>query len=110
MLTFIIPAVLALASSVSAIPVGSTSLPGTQELFVYESGIQIGCINGYGNFTTDLIWCFPFRAFTSTDGFAYLSGYAECTTVDELVCYETTAAVDSQFYVSVLNKMMVQMT
>ncbi|KZP07502.1 hypothetical protein FIBSPDRAFT_902029 [Athelia psychrophila] len=91
MLSLIIPAVLALASSVSAIPVGSTSLPGTQELFVYEGGTQIGCVNGYGNFTTDLLWCFPFRAFTSTDGFAYLSGYAECSTVDELIANSTAA-------------------
>lgn len=102
MLSIILPAVLAFASVASAIPVGGTSLPGTQQLNVYEGSTLIGCLNGYGNFTTDTIFCYPFRSFTSTDGFAYLQRYAECSTVGELVCYDGTDAVDNQFYVSVV--------
>jgi len=68
---------------------------------VYEGSTQIGCVNGYGNFTTDLIWCYPFRSFTSTGDYSTLDGYAPCSaSTGTLVCYEVTAAADTQFYVS----------
>lgn len=85
---------------VAAVPIGGAALPGTQEFFVYEGSTQIGCVNGYGNFTANLQWCLPFRAFTTTDSYATLQGYEQCSTsTGNLVCYKVTAAADTQFYV-----------
>lgn len=104
--TVFIPAVLAsLVSAIpapSTLPTGGSTLPLTLELFVYQGSTQIGCINGYGNFTADLQWCLPFNTGADTDGSGYASlrGYDACSATSVLDCYETTAAVDTQFYVS----------
>ena len=62
--------------------VNSAALPSTVELFAYDStNTQLGCINGYGNFTRNQIWCYPFRVFPVTTGSsdANVQGYAKCT-------------------------------
>lgn len=42
-------------------------LPPTVTLIAQLNGEHIGCLNGYGNLTRNLVWCFPFRVFY-TDG------------------------------------------
>ena len=105
-LTLLIPAVVAsLVSAIpapSSLPSGGSSLPRTLELFVYQGSTQIGCVNGYGNFTANLQWCLPFNTRADSDGSGYagLVGYESCSATGVLDCYQTTAAVDTQFYVS----------
>lgn len=103
-LPWILPAVLAMISTAipaAAVPIGGTALPGNQEFFVYQGSTQIGCVNGYGNFTANLQWCLPFYSSINTDSYATLDGYGQCSTnTGDLVCYQGTAAADTQFYVS----------
>jgi hypothetical protein len=75
----------------ASLAAAQTQLPSTLQLNVLTtSGTQIGCLNGYGNFTADLIWCYPFRAFpiTTETGYATLAAYSSCVTDEGTVnCY-----------------------
>ena len=103
-LTLLISAVVASLVSASNIPIGGSSLPRTLELFVYRGSTKIGCVNGYGNFTANLQWCLPFNtgAGVNGSGYASLRGYEACSATGVLDCYESEAAVETQFYVSSL--------
>ncbi|MCJ1447233.1 MAG: hypothetical protein MMC23_007744 [Stictis urceolatum] len=77
-----------LTLAATALPAALAALPGTLELFAYSNGQQTGCINGYGNFTENPQWCYPFRSFVTTDPDSNLKGYDYCS-VDTgvLNCY-----------------------
>jgi len=92
--------IFALALSTLAAPAmadysaGESALPATVEFYVLEAGAQVGCVNGYGNFTTDVQYCFPFRAFAAADGFQQLWSYDYCTADGVLDCYGGATATD----------------
>ena len=98
----IVASLVAAIPAPSTLPGGGSSLPRTFELFVYQGSTQIGCVNGRGNFTSNLNWCLPFNAAADTDGSGYagLSSLEACSATGVLDCFETTAPVDTHFYVS----------
>ncbi|KAH9894624.1 hypothetical protein F4778DRAFT_784053 [Xylariomycetidae sp. FL2044] len=52
-----------LSLALALLPSALATLPGTLELLVFQNGQRAGCVNRYGNFTTNHISCYPFRAF-----------------------------------------------
>ena len=98
----VIASLVAAIPAPSTLPGGGSSLPRTFDLFVYQGSTQIGCVNGRGNFTSNLNWCLPFNAAADTDGSGYagLSSLEACSATGVLDCFETTTPVDTHFYVS----------
>ena len=85
---------------VVAIPAATASLPRTFSLYAYQNGQRIGCINGYGRFTTSDMACYPFNSDPNVKP-TTIRGYEPCSTANgTLVCYEVEGSV-SQFTVSV---------
>lgn len=84
----------------SALPAVLATLPATLELFVYQDGVRIGCVNGYGKFITGNLACYPFRTqavdATSDDRQIWASGYGTCSAESgTLECYEPEGAPSS---------------
>lgn len=95
-------AIAGLLTCVSAVPTGGASLPSTSIISVVDAtGAVIGTLNGYGNFSAPGP-SYPFRAFTTTDGYANLDGYnlVPCTATGFLACGGTVAGTSGSFYVS----------
>src|SRR5450432_4135398 len=59
---------MALAISAASVLAEKTQLPPTFELFALDTHnhSQIGCVTSSGNFTTNTLACFPFRAFPTS--------------------------------------------
>lgn len=59
----------------------AASLPMTLELFAIDpaTNASLGCLNGYGNFTTSDLSCFPFNTYVdATSGLQRLEAYGAC--------------------------------
>ncbi|KAK1704796.1 uncharacterized protein BDZ83DRAFT_758710 [Colletotrichum acutatum] len=77
-----------------ALTVGSfcgvfATLPRTFELLVFQNGQRIGCINGYGNFITGSLACYPFNTVGTPVEKVAIRGYEPCSVSNgSLVCYQ----------------------
>ena len=73
---------------------------GTFELLAFENGQRIGCINGYGNFITGSLACYPFNTVGTPVEEVAIRGYEPCSASNgSLVCYQA-AGSSSLFGVS----------
>lgn len=76
------------------------TLPRTFELLAFENGQRIGCINGYGNFITGSLACYPFNTVGTPVENVAIRGYEPCSASNgSLVCYQA-AGPSSLFGVS----------
>ncbi|KAI3535711.1 hypothetical protein CSPX01_11235 [Colletotrichum filicis] len=65
------------------------TLPRTFELLAFENGQRIGCINGYGNFITGSLACYPFNTVGTPVENIAIRGYEPCSASNgSLVCYQ----------------------
>ncbi|KAG7050863.1 hypothetical protein JMJ77_0001495 [Colletotrichum scovillei] len=65
------------------------TLPRTFELLAFENGQRIGCINGYGNFITGSLACYPFNTVGTPVENVAIRGYEPCSASNgSLVCYQ----------------------
>ncbi|KAH8887794.1 hypothetical protein GQ53DRAFT_843913 [Thozetella sp. PMI_491] len=80
----------------AVLPSALATLPGTFEMLVFQDGVKAGCINGRGNYTKNLQWCYPFVSSISVDPYSYVRGYERCaiTAAGTLSCYENGGLQD----------------
>ncbi|KAI2617016.1 hypothetical protein GGS26DRAFT_603324 [Hypomontagnella submonticulosa] len=80
----------------SVVPAAMAILPTTVELLVFQNGQRIGCVNGYGKFTTSTAARYPFRTRDiegSDDKYLWAFGYGTCSTESSVIdCYEPEGA------------------
>ncbi|KAF6811523.1 hypothetical protein CSOJ01_05656 [Colletotrichum sojae] len=79
-----------LLPALAAIPTALATLPRTFELLAFQNGQRIGCINGYGNFITYRIACYPFSTYGVLGETNEIRGYEACNAVNgSFSCFET---------------------
>ncbi|KAJ0327615.1 hypothetical protein COL5a_005583 [Colletotrichum fioriniae] len=69
------------------------TLPRTFELLAFQDGQRIGCINGYGNFITGSLACYPFNTVGTPVEQVAIRGYEPCSASNgSLVCYQAAGS------------------
>lgn len=78
-----------LLPAAAVIPTALAILPRTFELLAFQNGQRIGCINGYGNFITYKIACYPFNTYGTLAETNNIRGYEACSAANgSFVCWE----------------------
>ncbi|KAK1467648.1 hypothetical protein CCUS01_07179 [Colletotrichum cuscutae] len=78
-----------IALTLSSIYGAFATLPRTFELLAFQNGQRIGCINGYGNFVTGGLACYPFNTVGTPVEEVSIRGYEPCSASNgSLVCYQ----------------------
>ncbi|KAJ3942055.1 uncharacterized protein N0V96_007544 [Colletotrichum fioriniae] len=76
--------------SIGGVP---ATLPRTFELLAFQDGQRIGCINGYGNFITGSLACYPFNTVGTPVEQVAVRGYEPCSASNgSLVCYQAAGS------------------
>jgi hypothetical protein len=84
-----------LSSAITTLTLLSTALAGalprTFELHAIRDNLRIGCLNGYGQFISNDLACYIFRAHNLPANPTAMSAYETCTitSVGTLDCYST---------------------
>ncbi|KAF9875448.1 hypothetical protein CkaCkLH20_07268 [Colletotrichum karsti] len=75
--------------ALAAIPAVLATLPRTFELLAFQNGQRIGCINGYGNFVTNKLVCYPYNTVGDPAETNYIFGYEPCSAANgSFVCWQ----------------------